>query len=1040
MSTPHAPAPTQPIVAADDRQDRLRRSIERATHLLPAQGAIAVFVHHNTLHACEDMTFEEAVAIGARTAGCHPYWTEEQYHHELKRGRILPGDLSAELIDDLGDHADTLLGFLGTRYQLRLAMLEQPLRLAPTRELEWLITESDALRRFRDEVSPAVRGTLVSRTRQWILRDVNSGRAESEPARMREVLEPLLAVFDVSGADRWPDATWDSFVLHLVWRACLLGVRDAAIPLAAAPLPLRHRDLLREAGGVDSDTVVHDTLIRYSAAFCDQGLADWPLPTRDAGYFRGFCDLYGHGGGAPEPWLRGLQAELRAHAAAGWAPLESIQRSLDDLGVSEGEQDAYLSQTLLALRGWAGMIWQMETRGDRVLRPAPPGSLVEFLALRLILERLAIAHAARESFGWRGSLRHLRAFLAGRIQREPLLTNEQRAFEMFQLAQLRGWRPDILCRLPANQWATLVREVEAFSSIERRRIFHRAYERQYRLRALDALAAHASGHGPPADARGGIPPFQVVTCIDDREESFRRHLEEIEPACETFGAAGFFAVVMYFRGAADAHDTPLCPIDVTPRHYVREHVGFTFADSERVRKQTRHAIGSLTHRVHVGSRTFTGGLITAVFGSVASIPLVMRILFPRTTAHMRSWFGRLVAPSPVTHLELERTEATPGSEAGHIGYSVAEMTAIVERLLQDIGLTDRLARLVLVLGHGSSSLNNPHESAYNCGACAGSRGGPNARALAQMANDPRVREQLAHRGLVIPESTRFIGGEHNTCDDSVRLHDLERLPSTHTPDFIRLRTAVHEARRRNAQERSRRFFSADPSISAIAALRHVEARAEDLSQVRPEYNHATNAMCLVGRRQWSRGLFLDHRAFLQSYDPAQDDEQFSVLARILQAVVPVCSGINLEYYFSTVDPVGWGAGNKLSHNIASLVGVMDGAASDLRPGLTQQMIEIHEPMRLLFVIETTAAAMHQIMDRNPRIAALIRGRWVQLAVIDPATGAIEVFRDGRFAPYTPTSTDLPHAASSRDWYHGCREDVGFARIAPARPAAGERIP
>jgi uncharacterized protein YbcC (UPF0753/DUF2309 family) len=935
--------------------------------MLPAQGPLAVFAYLNRLQSLEHLDFEQAVDVGARTYGCHAYWPEEHYHRERARGRILPEDLQAELIDDLGDDADIFLGFLGTRYHLRLAMLEQPLRVTPTHELEWLITESDALRGSHDD-------------------------------------DPL-------------------------WQACLAGVRDGAMPLAPAAMPRRHRDVLLAVSGADSDGLVHEFLSRYVAAFCDQGLAARPLPTRDAGFFGGFLELYGARGGSPEPWLRGLRAEIERHVASGLGALGSIRSSLDELGVAEQDQEAYLTESLLALKGWAGIVWQMEIRGNRVPLPAPTGSLEGFLAVRLLLDRLAIAQVAKETLGWTGTLRHLRGFLADRLPKEPSLTTEQRAFQIFELAQHREWRSEILRRLPVHQWTTLVREVEAFSSVERRRILQRAYEHRYRTRALDALAAH--GRTRRSAPAASVPTFQVITCIDDREESFRRHLEEVEPACDTFGAAGFFGVAMFFRGVADAHDTPLCPIDVTPQHFVREHVALTFADTERVRRQTRQAIGTVTHRFHVGSRTFIGGLVAAVFGSLASLPLVMRILFPRTADHLRKWFGRFLAPPPVTYLELERTASTPGPDSGHVGYSLDEMTAIVGKLLHDIGLTRSFARLVVVMGHGSSSQNNPHESAYNCGACSGGRGGPNARSFAQMANDPRVRAALARQGLVIPESTWFLSGEHDTCDESVSLHDLERLPSTHANDFRGLRTAVNEARRRNAQERCRRFYSAELNISGDAALRHVEARAADLSQVRPEYKHP-NALCIVGRRHTTRGLFLDRRAFLQSYDSAQDDEDFTILTRILEAVVPVCAGINLEYYFSTVDPVGWGSGNKLSHNIASLVGVMDGAASDLRPGLTRQMIEIHEPMRLLFVIETTAAAMHRIMAGSPRIAALVRGRWVQLALVDPISGAMHVWHDRTFEPYAPRATDLPRAATSREWYRGKRETVGFAEIGPQR--------
>src|SRR5205823_7058562 len=122
---------------------------------------------------------------------------------------------------------------------------------------------------------------------------------------------------------------------------------------------------------------------------------------------------------------------------------------------------------------------------------------------------------------------------------------------------------------------------------------------------------------------------------------------------------------------------------------------------------------------------------------------------------------------------------------------------------------------------------------------------------------------------------------------------------------------------RNAHERCRRFQSAPLTISFEEARKHVEERAEDLAQVRPEWGHATNAICYVGRRARTRGLFLDRRAFLTSYDSTQDDADATVLTRTLQAVFPVCGGISLEYYFSHVDPTGYGCGTKLPHNITS---------------------------------------------------------------------------------------------------------------------------
>ncbi len=148
-------------------------------------------------------------------------------------------------------------------------------------------------------------------------------------------------------------------------------------------------------------------------------------------------------------------------------------------------------------------------------------------------------------------------------------------------------------------------------------------------------------------------------------------------------------------------------------------------------------------------------------------------------------------------------------------------------------------------------------------------------------------------------------------------------------------------------------------------------------------------------------------------------------------MIPVCAGINLEYYFSYVDPTGYGCGTKLPHNITSLLGVMDGAASDLRPGLPWQMVEIHEPVRILFTIETEPASMLSILKRNPPLDQLVRNEWVQLSVLDPHSDAIHVFRHGEFEPYSPESNGLPVATSSIDWYRGWRDHLGCASIVPS---------
>jgi uncharacterized protein YbcC (UPF0753/DUF2309 family) len=1064
----------------------LSNAIEYAAHLLPAQGPITVFIHHNTLHALENLPFTEAVKEGARILGCQPYLSKDRYREELGRGRIRFADLQAVLRDDLGARADEkVLGVVGrswqlaatTVFELRLAMLQYPLRFGPTEELLWFVAETDALRRVRPDVSAAVRGRLIAETRRWVMRDLRGGNEAShggnrssravrgspdpapsptaglpnpgdlrsggsagsgdprrarDPRRAQDGLAELFERFGESRIEEWGEDVWEEFTLQALWRVCCDGV--AGVPELTAPpsAPVRHRDLLLQATGVDADLLVHDVLIRFCGAFLDQGLANWHLPRRREGFYRAFCKLYRQPAGPPDRWLRGLARELGRLEDDCVSPLESIHESLEILGVAEEEWDAYLSATLLALRGWAGIIHFLEDRSDRVVQPVPEGSLVEFLAVRLVLDRLALAHTARDALAFSGPLASLRDKPHQHIGPARPQSVEQRAFLVFQLAQVFGWTPQELRRLAAEDWSRLVEEIESFPSVERRRIFHLAYESHFCTQALDAITLHACRPSEEPHA----PRFQAIFCIDEREESIRRHLEELAPDAVTFGIAGFYFIDMYYRGAADAHFVPLCPAVMRPGHWVVETVAEA-ADSSATQRRawTRHALGVATHQVHVGSRTFAlGALLSGVVGVLASIPLIARTLSPRLTARLRQKFGRIVLDPPRTRLQLERQDATPGPGNGQVGYTLSEMATIAERVLRDTGLTYGFARLVLLFGHGSTSMNNPHESAHDCGACGGARGGPNGRTIAQMLHDPRVRQRLRERGLTVPPDTVFVGGMHNTSSEAVTFYDLDRLPESHRAEFDAVRAVIERACDRDAHERCRRFRSAPLTLSFAAARQHVEGRAEDLAQVRPEWGHATNAVCIVGRRQRTRGLFLDRRAFLNSYDPTRDDVDGTILARILQAAVPVCAGISLEYYFSYVDNAGFGSGTKLPHNIASLLGVMDGAASDLRTGLPWQMVEIHEPVRILFVIETTPQTMLRIMEREPSIGRLVRNGWVQLATLDPDSPAIQVYRHGVFYDYQPQAEQLPQAASSVDWYRGWRENLEFASI---NPVSGE---
>lgn len=290
-----------------------------------------------------------------------------------------------------------------------------------------------------------------------------------------------------------------------------------------------------------------------------------------------------------------------------------------------------------------------------------------------------------------------------------------------------------------------------------------------------------------------------------------------------------------------------------------------------------------------------------------------------------------------------------------------------------------------------------------------------------MANRPEVRTLVAERGIAIPEDTWFLGCEHNTCDEDMLWFDLDSLPPSFQPALNRLQAILNQALLLSAHERCRRFASAPHQPSLRKAMSHVMNRAADFSQARPELGHATNAAAVIGRRSATRGAFFDRRVFLISYDSTQDASG-KILEGILLAAGPVGAGINLEYYFSTVNNERFGCGSKVPHNVAGLFGVMEGASSDLRTGLPRQMIEIHEPMRLSVVCEATEEVLADIYRRQQVLRELIGNGWLLLSAIHPETGMVSSFDPQRgFVPWNPDPASLPVVERSTHWYDGHAE-------------------
>ncbi|MEM6471209.1 MAG: DUF2309 domain-containing protein [Planctomycetota bacterium] len=457
---------------------------------------------------------------------------------------------------------------------------------------------------------------------------------------------------------------------------------------------------------------------------------------------------------------------------------------------------------------------------------------------------------------------------------------------------------------------------------------------------------------------------QMVFCIDVRSERIRRHLESVSKNVSTFGFAGFFAMPIEFvpLGREDGHAQ--VPALIRPSFQVRE------TPPEAVRES---AISGRKHAT-LWTKLWQGFQKSAV-GSFSFVETVGLLTTGRL---IKRSFAKLLARK--RNVESRHHECHGPSLEGlqAQGMDREAQVELAAGMLSNLGITKDFARLVVLCGHGSETVNNPLASGLDCGACGGHTGEPNAKFACVLLNHAEIREGLAAQGIEIPADTRFVAAMHNTTTDEIEIFDRTRIPESHLADLQQLTDICEVAGAKTRRERMSLLGADSPADLARRAL--------DWSEVRPEWGLAGNAAFVVGPRHMTRDLDLNGRSFLHSYDHTADPSG-AVLENIMTAPMVVAHWINMQYFASTVDNRHFGSGDKTIHNVVGGFGVLSGNSGDLMTGLPIQSLHDgkshqHVPLRLHVVIAAPREAIAAIIERHEHVKELIENDWLHLIAVE----------------------------------------------------------
>ncbi|MCL5042293.1 MAG: DUF2309 domain-containing protein [Gammaproteobacteria bacterium] len=493
-------------------------------------------------------------------------------------------------------------------------------------------------------------------------------------------------------------------------------------------------------------------------------------------------------------------------------------------------------------------------------------------------------------------------------------------------------------------------------------IWQRADELAWQQQLQASLCAPRVAPAPPSDTFA-----RLYFCIDVRSEVMRRAIEHACPAIDTSGFAGFFGLPIEYAPLGSDTARPQLPGLLAPQMRASDSTGDLKMDQALSRRHNQHQQNKgrwrLFERLPASTFTLVETLGLGYVGKLAA-----RQLGPS---------GRSLSN---VHEQAHLTPVLTGQDT-------RQKVDLIERILTAMGLRGNFPPLLVLIGHGSQSANNPQLAGLACGACCGQSGEVNVRLLASLLNDAEIRQALSQRGVHLAPNCHAIAGLHNTTTDEIQLFDAQ-LPTALKTHLHRLRQVLDQATHRARAERASSLGLKNIKDQPEALLRALRKRACDWAQTRPEWGLANNAAFIAAPRHCTRGVDLQGRVFLHDYD-WQTDHDGSVLELIMTAPVVVAHWINMQYLTSTTDNHRFGSGNKVLHNVVGgHIGLFEGNGGDLRIGLAYQSLHdgerwMHTPLRLTVVIQAPREMIDSVLAKHQVVRQLVENQWLYLQCLEP---------------------------------------------------------